>query len=91
MAGIITDVIIAAFLFVALNGHGGPSHGGRKIVSDKNKGLFVLTHEFVSSFLHQVLPTVPISIFLLHVRPEEEVEPMSLYKHCVHILTNWCV
>lgn len=39
-------------------------------------------------FLHHVLPTVPISIFLLHVRPEEEVEQMSLYKHCVHILNN---
>lgn len=39
--------MVAAFPFVALNGNGGVSRG-RKIVSDKNKALLVLTHEFES-------------------------------------------
>lgn len=78
MLGIISDVMVAAFLFVALNARRGllvswwKENGWWQTQSSVCIDSWLIC-EF---FLHQVLPY--LSIFLLHVCRKEEVEPTSV-------------
>lgn len=79
MFGIISDVMVTSFLFAALNGHGGLSvslrQENRQWQTQSSVGIDSWVCEF---FLHRVLPSVHVSIFLLHIRREEEVEQTSV-------------